>query len=422
MHKKKQQQLATQLFRQEVLDHKRDTWLGEILLTRPITFPILAVLALFIACAALFYLWWGEYTKKARATGYLVPDQGLIKVYPQQTGAVSAVNVKEGMLVKKGAVLAVISTERTSLQGDTQIEIAKQLALRRKSLSKEKIKTTQLYVEQADSAKKRLAQLLKEQDQLDRAINAQEQRIKLAEVVVARNTQLYLEKYVSELALQDKQAELLDQQNRLRDLERNKMASERDTFALQSELNNLPIREGNDLATMDRAIAEIATTGIENEARRESYVLAPQDGMVTALQIDRGKQASPGIPLMSLIPDGTRLQADLYVPSRSVGFIRVDNEARLQYQAFPYQKFGTHLGRVTKISRTAVPPQELPFPAPAGDVYYVITILPELGHVVAYGKQEPLQAGMQVDADIWLDRRTLLEWILEPLYSVSGRV
>jgi membrane fusion protein len=410
------------LFRHEALNHKRDTYLGEIMLSRPASFALLATLALFIAFSVLAYLIWGEYTKKARASGYLVPDQGLIKIYAQQTGNVSTVNVKEGMLVKKGAVLAVISTERTSLQGDTQIEIAKQLELRRKSLSTEKTKTTQLYAEQADSAKKRLTQLLKEQDQLDSAITAQEQRIKLAVVVVARNTQLYLEKYVSELALQDKQAELLDQQNRLRDLQRNKIASERDTFALQSELNNLPLREGNDLAAMDRTIAEIATTGIENEARRESYVLAPQDGMVTALQIDQGKQANTGVPLMSLIPDGTRLQADLYVPSRSVGFIRVDNEARLQYQAFPYQKFGTHLGRVTKISRTAVSPQELPFPAPAGDVYYVITILPELGHVVAYGKLEPLQAGMQVDADIWLDRRTLLEWILEPLYSVSGRV
>jgi membrane fusion protein len=77
---------------------------------------------------------------------------------------------------------------------------------------------------------------------------------------------------------------------------------------------------------------------------------------------------------------------------------------------------------VIKISRTAVSPQELPFPAPAGDVYYVVTILPELEYVLAYGKREPLQVGMQVNADIWLDRRTLLEWIMEPLYSVSGRL
>lgn len=412
----------TDLFRQEVLNHKRDTWLGEILLSRPTSFGFLAVLFLGVAVGVLGYLVWGEYTKKARASGYLVPDQGLIKIYPQQSGAITVLHVVEGQLVKKGDLLAIISTERASLQGNTQIEIAKQLALRRKSLLDEESKTHQLYAGQIDSAQKRLAQLGQEREQFSRAIHAQEQRVKLAETVVERNTQLFKEKFVSELALQDKRADLLDQQNRQHDLQRNKIASERDTVALQAELRNLPIKERNEIAAMERSIAEIAATGLENEARRESYVLAPQDGMVTALQVDRGKQANPTQTLMSLIPAGTRLQADIYIPSRAVGFVRLNNQVRLQYQAFPYQKFGSHAGKVIKISRTAVAAQELPFPAPAGDIYYVVTILPDAGHVLAYGKQELLQVGMQVDADIWLDRRTLLEWILEPLYSVSGRV
>jgi membrane fusion protein len=410
------------LFRQEALDHRRDTWLGDINLVRPISFGVLAALFLGIALGLLAYLAWGEYTKKARASGYLVPEQGLLKIYSQQSGAVAALRVVEGQQVKKDDVLAIISTERTSLQGATQFEIAKQLVLRQNSLLEEKAKTHQIYAGQIDSAQKRLAQLVQERDQLSRAINAQEQRVKLAEVVVERNTRLFQERFVSELALQDKRADLLDQKNRLHELQRGKIASERDTVALQADLRAMPLRERKEIAAMERSISEIAATSAENEARRESYVLAPQDGMVTALQIDPGKQANPNQPLMSLIPAGTRLQADIYIPSRAVGFVRLDNLARLQYQAFPYQKFGSQPGRVVKISRTAVAAQELPFPAPAGEVYYVVTILPELGHVLAYGKKEPLQSGMQVDADIWLDRRTLLEWILEPLYSVSGRV
>lgn len=380
------------------------------------------MLFLAIALGVLAYLVWGEYTKKARASGYLVPAQGLIKIYPQQPGAVIALRVAEGQLVKKGDLLAIISTERTSMQGDTQIEIAKQLVLRQKSLVEEKSKTHQLYMEQIESAKKRLAHLTQERDQLSRAIQTQEQRVGLAEIVVERNTQLFREKFVSELALQEKRADLLDQRNRLHDLLRSKIASERDTVALQTDLNNLPLKERSEIAAMDRSIAEITATGLENEAHRESYLLAPQDGLITALQVDLGKQVSPSQPLMSLIPSGTPLQADLYIPSRSVGFVRVGNVAQLQYQAFPYQKFGSHVGQVIKVSRTAVPAQELPFPAPTTDVYYVVTILPEQDHVLAYGRKESLQTGMQVDADIWLDRRTLLEWILEPLYSVSGRV
>lgn len=413
---------ATNLFRQEALDHKRDTWLGEILLSRPTSFGMLTVMFLVVAVSILSYLVWGEYTKKARASGYLVPANGLIKIYPQQPGAVLALRVSEGQLVKKGDLLAIITTERTSIQGDTQIEIAKQLGLRRNSLLNEETKTHQMYVEQIASAKKRLVHLTQERDQLSRAAQTQEQRVGLSEVVVERNTQLFKEKFVSELALQDKRADLLDQQNRLHDLRRSKIANERDAVALQADINNFPMREQNEIAAMERSIAEITATGLENEARRESYLLAPQDGLITALQADQGKQVSPMQPLMSLIPSGTRLQADLYIPSRSVGFVRVGNSAQLQYQAFPYQKFGSHVGQVIKVSRTAVPAQELPFPAPTTDVYYVVTISPEQDHVLAYGRKESLQTGMQVDADIWLDRRTLLEWILEPLYSVSGRV
>lgn len=410
------------LFRREAVEHKRSNWLGEILLSRPISFAVFSLLAIGIAISVLAYLTWGEYTKKARASGYLVPDQGLLKIYPQQTGAVTSLEVAEGQVVKKGQLVAIISTERTSVQGNTQIEIAKQLSLRQKSLTEEKEKTHQLYEEQIASARKRLAQLSQEQEQLSRAISAQEQRVQLSEVVVDRYAQLAREKFVSELALQEKRGDLLDQQNRLRDFQRSKIASERDAVALQADLINFPTRERNEVAGLDRSIAEIAATGFENEAHRESYVLAPEDGMVTAFQIDRGKQASPAQPLMSLIPAGTQIRADLYVPSRSVGFVRTGSVAQLQYQAFPYQKFGSHQGQVVKVSRTAVPAQELPFPAPATDVYYVITVQPDEDYVLAYGKKELLQVGMQVDADIWLDRRTLLEWILEPLYSVSGRV
>ena len=82
------------LFRQEALAHKRDTWLGDILLSRPISLGLLAALALGVAVGVIAFLVWGEYTKKARASGYLVPDQGLVKIYAQQSGTVVSLRVK----------------------------------------------------------------------------------------------------------------------------------------------------------------------------------------------------------------------------------------------------------------------------------------------------------------------------------------
>jgi membrane fusion protein len=413
---------SSPLFRQEALDHKRDTWLGDILLIRPTSFAWLVGFFLVAAVAALGYFIWGEYTKKARVSGYLVPEQGLIKLYAQQSGPVMTLNVKEGQKVSQGQVLAIISTDRIQAQGATQLEIAKQLELRRKSLVSDKPKFEKIFAEQIASAQKRLAQIEKELAQLSQASRAQEDRIALSSNVVARHKQLHEEKFVSELLLQEKQADLLEQQNRLREIERSKSILEREATSLRTELSTLPLKLRNETEAIDRAIAEVATSGFETEARRQEYVLAPQAGMVTALQIDLGKQAQPGLPLMSLIPEGSGLQADLYITSRSMGFVRVGNVAQLQYQAFPYQKFGVQPGTVSKISRTAVPAQELPFPAAPNEIYYIVTIKPLKQHVQAYGKPEPLQTGMQVDADIWLERRTLLEWIFEPLYSITGRM
>jgi membrane fusion protein len=42
--------------------------------------------------------------------------------------------------------------------------------------------------------------------------------------------------------------------------------------------------------------------------------------------------------------------------------------------------------------------------------------------VKAYGQAQPLAAGMRLDADVLLDKRRLIEWLFEPLLSVTGRV
>ncbi len=38
------------------------------------------------------------------------------------------------------------------------------------------------------------------------------------------------------------------------------------------------------------------------------------------------------------------------------------------------------------------------------------------------GSTLPLQAGMQLDADVWLERRRLVEWLVEPLLTVTKRI
>ena len=101
------------------------------------------------------------------------------------------------------------------------------------------------------------------------------------------------------------------------------------------------------------------------------------------------------------------------------GFVEPGDRVMLRYQAYPYQKFGHQHGRVERISRSALGPGELGN-AQAAEPYYRVTVALARQAVVAYGREEPLRPGMLLDADILGERRRLVEWLLEPLYSLKG--
>ena len=144
---------------------------------------------------------------------------------------------------------------------------------------------------------------------------------------------------------------------------------------------------------------------------------------MAALLVEPGQLVGSGANLLTLLPEGSPLEAHLFAPSRAIGFIRAGQDVLLRYPAFPYQKFGIHRARVVSVSRSAVSPAELGFTPPDGsrEPLYRIKVALATQSVAAYGRAEPLQAGMQVEADVLLDRRHLIEWVFEPLFSLSGR-
>ncbi len=410
----------SKLFRDEVFDAKRDTWLGQIVLIRPISFTFLTIAVVALAAMVLGFLFWGEYTRKAKVSGYIVPSQGLIKIVSQQNGVIAALRVKEGQLVAQGEVLAVLNLERATATGGVQAGFGKQIAVRRDSLIADRDKIDSLYAQQTRALTDRVASQRAELSQVESGYKLQQERIRLSDQMLDKQRLLHAEKFISDLALQQREQERLSELAALENLKRSRTGILRDIASVTSDLKTLPVKRENELSVLERNLATLEQDRIENESRREIQLVAPQSGIVTAITADPGKLAVAGQPLFNILPLGADLQADVYVPSRAAGFIRTGTKALLQYQAYPYQKFGSHQGKISKISRTAVASNELPFPAQQGELFYVATVELVKQTVTAYGVEERLQSGMLVDCSILLDRRTLFEWVFEPLYSISG--
>jgi len=76
------------LFRPEAVEAQQQSWLGGIQLIRPLSLSLLTACAAAAAVAVVGYLCWGEYTRKARVEGVLLPDLGVIRIPPPEVGTV----------------------------------------------------------------------------------------------------------------------------------------------------------------------------------------------------------------------------------------------------------------------------------------------------------------------------------------------
>ena len=151
--------------------------------------------------------------------------------------------------------------------------------------------------------------------------------------------------------------------------------------------------------------------------RRAYVVRAPIAGRVSSLQASVGQAADPQRLQLQIVPDGSALQAELFVPSRAIGFVEAGQSVRLLYDAFPYQHYGTYRGRIVRVSQTIVAATDVSTPVKLDGPAYRATVALERPDIDAYGKRVPLQPDMLLKADIILEKRTLVDWILNPLLS-----
>ena len=333
--------------------------------------------------------------------------------------------MSDGQAVKRGDVLFVISYEHgTAAQPEAQAAITQQLALRKRSLLDDLDKQRSMGTQREAEIERRIFLLRGEIAQFQAERETQLRRTRSAESAYRRFDELKQRGFVSDMQLQQKDDDLLDQQAKLQANDRTRLSMLRDLASLEAELRELPMRTARDITATQRDIASTDQQLTESESRRQAIVVAPESGTVSAILAERGQTVSPSLPLLSIVPASSVLDAQLYAPSRAMGFVKPGQHVLLKYQAYPFQKFGQYDGTVTAVSKTVLQPNEVPpqAMAPVSAPMYRIDVALASPTVRAYGKEEALQSGMQLDADIELERRGLLEWLFEPLISLRGQV
>jgi membrane fusion protein len=408
------------LFRQEAIDFQRHSreW-GQVALLQPLSINFTTWFITIAVALIISTLFLGQYSRKETVGGYLTPTSGTSKIFVPQRGTIREIQVNEGQQVREGQPLLTIDTDQIAANGlDVNASMLDTLR------SQKDLLTGQIAAEEqrTKSERERLTAMINgleiEISQLEAQLTIQGERIRVEEDFVASAAELKKEGYMADADFKRRHVALLEQKQNRSSLNQQFTARRNQLTETRYSLQQLPtVMAGkiqvlrSELATTEQRIAEVS-------GRRAYVIRAPASGRVSTLQATVGQFADPRRLQMEIVPNESVLQAELFVPTRAIGFVRPGQEVRILYEAFPFQQFGTYSGRVLKISQTILTKSDTFGPIELKEPAYRITATLDRPDIDAYGKKIPLQADMLLRADIILEKRSLISWLLDPLLSV----
>ncbi len=410
------------LFRKEAVLHATRRLSGAVVLATPLSMRVLGLLFVGIVIAAVVFASLATYARKATVTGWLVPDQGMIRAIASAGGFVQALAVMEGDLVEKGATIAELQIAAVTAAGNVGEIIIQQL--------RAEIEATRARTEarirgldsEARQVSVRLENLRAELRQLQTQADLQEQRLAIARQELERGEELAARGNLPRAEVDRRRSAVLAAEQELANLRRQIGAMERDMSDITARIAAIGTEKDAIRAESRSAEASLEQRITDAEARRVQLVTTPVAGRVAALPATVGQPVAAGGTVAIIIPEGAKLEAELLAPSRGAGFIRPGQEVRLMLQAFPHQRFGTVTGEIKAISRTVLGPNDFSIPGLSiQEPIFRVRVALNRDAIYAYGEAIPLQPGMLLSADIVFDRRSLIQWLFDPLFAIARR-
>ncbi|MFM7083962.1 MAG: HlyD family secretion protein, partial [Hyphomicrobium sp.] len=411
------------LFRAEVLEFHNDQrqW-GEIARVQPLSKTISIWFFIGTITVLFIFLLFAPYSRKETVKGYLKPPAGSARVLATQVGTVSALYVREGESVQADQPLVSISSPQVDKDGsDVNTSILdvlnKQKETIHSQIAAEEIRT--------QTERRRLEDLLKglsqEVTHFQTQLETQKERIKISEELVETANVLKGQGYISAKELGERKIGLLDHQLSVDSLSQQMIARKNEIIEKKASLEELPIIAADRLRQLKADLSSTEQRISEVKARSAYILRAPIAGRISSLPATLGQPAEPGRLLLTIIPEGDPLEAELFVPTRAAGFVKPGQRVRILYDAFPYQHYGTHGGKVSKMSQTMLTKFDVTGPIPLEEPAYRVTAILDRTVIESEQGNILLQPDMLLRADIVLDRRPLLEWIFNPIWGAGKR-
>ena len=419
--------MTQDLFREEARKRFRAEPWQPPLLSRPVSGLAIGLFALVAVTVVVAFASAFHFTRKEQARGYLTPATGWSRVSAPSSGVVARRLVDPGDAVEAGDVLLELASVDGIGRSETvERRLLEEAAERRGALEAElRLIDSQyeldrtLHVAERRRNEREKARLEQELALLESRRNTARQRLQAGRRLLAAGL----------LAKADVMA-LEDEMNaRSLAVSETRSQVDRAAFALATaseRLGKLSVTRARERAEMAGRMHALAMEESRIRGQGAARVLAPRDGVAVSVRVGEGYQLRPGDGLLDIVPGNSPWRVRLFAASSAMGAVEVGHEVRVYLDAFPYERHGAQIGRVSAIFETTLEAGEVDrvgaLGIPPGSPVFRIDVEFPAGFDLAPERQAALRPGMTLTADLVRDRGTLVDWMLEPLRGAARRL
>ncbi|NGN96787.1 HlyD family efflux transporter periplasmic adaptor subunit [Grimontia sp. S25] len=411
----------SQLYRQAVLDARKQRLQGEVLLLQPMSLTLTIFLLVCATTMIALFLAFAEYSRKETVQGYLVPDLGVIQSVSLNEGIIERVHVTDGEHVINGEPLVTIRSKSELENGvDVNASTLEELQTQIATISQEITHQQALHEKVMHKQRQWLSDLNAELTAIEGRKNLIERKMILAKEEHLLHQRLFDDGHISAQSMRVELGELLDLQTQQQQILAEELALRKNRNTAISDLEMLPEEYQLNLLERQKEQSSLRQHYSMALANHSHVLTANQDGYVSGIFATNGEAVREGDRLISIIPEEATLVAELMLPTRSAGFVQTGDLVKIRLDAFPYQRFGYVEGTVSLIDSVLIQQENAVFPI--SEPSYRIRVTLKQAVIEQGGHEYPLKNGLRLEADIVLESRSILGWILEPLYGLLGKI
>jgi membrane fusion protein len=408
--------VARSLFRQEAVQAALGTQIGEAFAGHWRGVRILTALSLALTAGLLLFIGVVEYSPAYRVPCYMDVQNGLVRLNAPADGQIVRLEAADGMRVKVGGLLAVLSTDKLREGGDTRhTAVRERLETERAAVEREINAASR----EADANRivigRRIAGLRLEEESARADNQLAEQLLSSLRAQVEQFSSLIAEGYVSKLQLAQKRDEVMLQESRVASTRSTLRRIQRDISMSEAEQKVIDARLNGFIENRRRDAADLERLAVQSDSDAEQVIRAPVEGIVSSALIVKGQSVKQGQTLFSVTPLNEPQVVRLLIPARAAAAVKPGMDIRFVLSAYPREKFGDFAARITSISLTPTLSSDIPQVIPVSEpAFMAVASLHKELHSLD-GRRIWTKPGMIGEALVSLEHRTILEWLLDPL-------